>query len=119
MGTETLVRRPQKIAHGSIFDISQGLHRPLWITSLVVTGDENEIKFVTCEAKKQSMEWSHTSSPKKSRKGLKTFSLRKIMATVFWDTEGVILADFLVRAETINDKKKMLNIYKIKKKYTK
>ena len=33
MGTETLVRRPQKTAHGSIADISLGLREIWWLNS--------------------------------------------------------------------------------------
>jgi len=50
----------------------------------VITGDETRVKHVTCETKKQSMEWGHISSPKRPRKCLETLSARKIMATVFW-----------------------------------
>jgi len=72
------------------------------ILDRVVTGDETWVKHVTCETKKLSMEWGHTSSPKRPRKCLQTLSARKIMATVFWDREGVLLVDFLERGSTIN-----------------
>lgn len=68
----------------------------------IVTGDETWVKHVNCETKLQSMEWGHTTSPKKPRKCLQTLSARKIMATVFWDRKGVLLVDFLERGTTIN-----------------
>lgn len=34
----------------------------------IVTGDETWVKHVNCETKLQSMEWGHTSSPKKTKK---------------------------------------------------
>lgn len=67
----------------------------------IVTGDETWVKHVNCETKLQSMEWGHTSSPKKPTKFLQTLSARKIMA-VFWDRQGVLLIDFLERGATIN-----------------
>ena len=51
------------------------------------------------------MEWGHTSSPKRPRICLQTLSARKIMATVFWDREGVVLVDFLERGSTINSER--------------
>ena len=38
-------------------------------------------------------------------KYLQTLSARKIMATVFWDREGVLLVDFLERGSTINSER--------------
>lgn len=71
----------------------------------IVTGDETWVKHVNCETKLQSMQWGHTSSPKKPRKCLQTLSARKIMATVFWDRQGVLLIDFLERGATINSER--------------
>ena len=81
----------------------------------VVTGDETWVKHVTCETKKQSMEWGHTSSPKRPRKCLQTLSARKIMATVFWDREGVLLVDFLVRGSTINSERYCETLKKLRR----
>jgi histone-lysine N-methyltransferase SETMAR len=50
---------------------------------------------------KQSMEWHHMTSPQKKKfKAIPSAS--KIMATAFWDCEGVILIDVLPRGQTIN-----------------
>ncbi|GFS52518.1 histone-lysine N-methyltransferase SETMAR [Trichonephila clavipes] len=38
----------------------------------IVTGDETWVKHVDCETKLQSMQWGHTSSPKRPRKCLQT-----------------------------------------------
>jgi histone-lysine N-methyltransferase SETMAR len=47
------------------------------------------------------VEWHHTASPRKEKfKAIPSAS--KIMATVFWDCEGVILIDVLLRGQTIN-----------------
>jgi len=60
----------------------------------VVTGDETWVKHVTCETKKHSMEWGHTSSPKRPRKCLQNLSAIKIMATVFLGQGGCASGGF-------------------------
>jgi len=69
--------------------------------SRVVTQDETWVSHATPESKQQSMEWRHTSLPKKTR-FKQTTSTRKIMCTVFWDRKGVLLVDFLPQGSTIN-----------------
>lgn len=81
----------------------------------IVTGDETWVKHVNCETKRQSMEWGHTHSPKKPRKCLQTLSARKIMATVFWDAQGVILVDFLERGQTINSERYCETLKKLRR----
>lgn len=71
------------------------------ILSQIVTGDETWVAYVTPESKQQSMEWRHSTSPKKV-KFKQTISARKIMCTVFWDRKGVLLVEFLPRGDTIN-----------------
>jgi hypothetical protein len=51
--------------------------------------------------KRKSMEWHHTTSPRKKKFKAIT-SANKIMATDFWDCEGVILIDVLPRGQKIN-----------------
>jgi len=69
--------------------------------SHIVTGDETWVSHITPESKQQSLHWKHTGSPK--RKNFKqTFSTRKIMCTVFWDRQGVLLVEFLPQGTTIN-----------------
>ncbi|GFQ92464.1 HTH_48 domain-containing protein [Trichonephila clavata] len=55
----------------------------------IVTGDETWVAYVTPESKQQSMEWRHSSSPKRV-KFKQTISARKIMCTIFWDRKGAI-----------------------------
>ncbi|XP_067127515.1 histone-lysine N-methyltransferase SETMAR-like [Centruroides vittatus] len=69
--------------------------------SRIVTGDETWVAYVTPESKQQSMEWRHSSSPRKV-KFKQTISAQKIMCTVFWDRYRVLLVDFLLHGETIN-----------------
>ncbi|GBN77026.1 hypothetical protein AVEN_202702-1 [Araneus ventricosus] len=67
----------------------------------IVTGDETWVCLVTPQSKQQSMEWKHSRSPTK-KKFKTTLSAHKIMCTVFWDRQGILLVDFLPRGETIN-----------------
>jgi hypothetical protein len=69
--------------------------------SHIVTGDETWVSHLTPEFKQQSMEWRHTSSPKK-HKFKQKISTRKITCTVFWDRQGVSLVEFLPKGTTIN-----------------
>jgi histone-lysine N-methyltransferase SETMAR len=68
----------------------------------IVTGDETWVSHFTPMSKHQSCEWHHLWSPKKPRKFKQVVSMRKIMATVFWDRKGVLLVDFLPKGTTIN-----------------
>jgi len=45
--------------------------------------------------------WRQSSSPK-AKKFKQASSVRKIMATIFWDRKGILLIDFLERGLTIN-----------------
>ena len=67
----------------------------------IVTGDETWVSHITPESKQQSLHWKHTGSPKR-KKFKQTFSTRKIMCTVFWDRQGVLLVEFLPQGTTIN-----------------
>ena len=59
----------------------------------VITGDETWVHHATPETKLDSMVWKHPSSPvPKKFKVLQ--SAKKVMATIFWDSHGVLLADF-------------------------
>ena len=46
-------------------------------------------------------QWRHTSSPS-AKKFKTTISAKKIMASVFWDCQGIILIEYLPQGETIN-----------------
>ncbi|GFS54199.1 histone-lysine N-methyltransferase SETMAR [Trichonephila clavipes] len=47
------------------------------------------------------MEWHHTNSPVRV-KAKRTISIRKVMATVFWDRHGVSFVEFMQQGTTIN-----------------
>jgi len=69
--------------------------------SRIVTDDETWAHHYGQETKRQSMEWYHPQSPRKM-KFKTTPSTGKIMITVFWDTDGVILVEVMARGEAIN-----------------
>jgi len=58
--------------------------------SRIVTGDKTWAHHYELETKRQSMEWHHPHSPRK-KKFKTTPSAGKLMITVFWDIDGVIL----------------------------
>ena len=67
----------------------------------LVTGDETWIHHWDPESKLESMHWKHAESP--PPKKFKTQpSAGKIMASVFWDSEGILLIDYLEHKKTIN-----------------
>ena len=68
----------------------------------IVTGDETWISHNTPTSKLQSMGWRHSQSLNKPRKFKQTESAQKLMATVFWDRQGVFLLDFMPRNTIIN-----------------
>jgi histone-lysine N-methyltransferase SETMAR len=57
--------------------------------SQIVTGVEAWTHHFEPETKRQSVEWHHPTSPR--RKFMVIPSPGKVMATIFWDAEGVIL----------------------------
>jgi len=68
--------------------------------SRVVTGDETWLHHWDPESKQESMQWKHMSSPP-PKKFRTQASAGKIMATIFWDTDGVIMIDYLPPKTTI------------------
>ncbi|GFU72919.1 histone-lysine N-methyltransferase SETMAR [Trichonephila clavipes] len=68
----------------------------------MVTGDETWVAHVNVETKQQSMAWGHTGSPPRLMKARQTLSKRKLMDTVFWDVQGILLIEFMTRGTAIN-----------------
>jgi len=63
--------------------------------------DETWLYHYDPETKQQSMEWRHSdlSRPKKFRVHN---SARNILASIFWDQDGILLIDYLPKGQTIN-----------------
>lgn len=66
-----------------------------------VTMDETWVHHYTPESKQQSKQWKRPGSPP-PKKAKAVLSANKVMASVFWDSKGVIMVDFLGKGETIN-----------------
>ena len=66
----------------------------------IVTGDETWIHHYDPESKQQSMQWKHATSPS-PRKFKMQASAGKVMCTIFWDAEGVLLIDFMPYKVTV------------------
>ncbi|UYV63100.1 hypothetical protein LAZ67_2003132 [Cordylochernes scorpioides] len=67
-----------------------------------VTMDETWAHHFTPESKQQSMQRRHSGSPP-PKKAKTVPSAGKVMVSVFWDSEGVLLLDFLNKGQTITD----------------
>ena len=67
------------------------------------------------ESKRRSVEWRHPNSPR-TKKFKVQKSAGKIMATVFLDSQGVILVDFFPKVETINTEVCIGTLRKLKAK---
>jgi len=80
----------------------------------IVTGDESWFHHFEPETKRQSMEWRYLHSP--SKKKAKTVpSAAKVMGTVFWDAEGLILAEFLEPVQTITAARYVQTLHKLRR----
>lgn len=66
----------------------------------IVTVDETWIHYYTPDTKRQSKQWIFPgeSAPKKAKT---VPSAGKVMATIFWDSKGIILIDYLQKGKTI------------------
>jgi len=66
----------------------------------LITMDETWIHHYTPESKQQSKQWTEAgcSAPKKTRS---VPSAGKVMASVFWDAEGILFIDYLENGKTI------------------
>jgi histone-lysine N-methyltransferase SETMAR len=62
--------------------------------------DKTWIHHYTPETKEQSKQWvpSGESAPKKAKT---VPSARKVMATVFWDSQGIMLINYLEKSKTM------------------
>ncbi|GFO27037.1 histone-lysine N-methyltransferase SETMAR [Plakobranchus ocellatus] len=67
----------------------------------LIVGDETWLHLGTTETKRDSVTWKHPSS--RVTKKFKVEQLAtKMMATVFWDSRGIIFLDTLPKGESVN-----------------
>jgi histone-lysine N-methyltransferase SETMAR len=66
----------------------------------LVTEDETWLYIYDPETKEQSKEWRHSGSPR-PKKFRTQKSAKKVMASVFWDKDGILLVDYLPQGSSI------------------
>jgi len=66
-----------------------------------VTMDETWLYHYDPETKQQSMEWRHSGSPRPKIFRVQK-SAGKVLASIFWDQDGILLNDYLPKGQTIN-----------------
>ena len=79
----------------------------------IITGDETWIHHITPETKRDSMVWKHPSSPPPKKFKVQP-SVKKLMATVFWDAKGILLLDILEPGHTVNANRYCQTLDKLK-----
>jgi histone-lysine N-methyltransferase SETMAR len=84
--------------------------------SRIVTSDETWVHHFEPETKRQSMEWHHPQS-RRNKKFKTAPSAGKVMVTVFWDCDVVILVDVVPRGATINSVAYINTLNKLKKRF--
>ena len=67
----------------------------------ILTGGETWVSHHTPESKPHSLQWRHTHSPR-TKKFETSISVKKIMASIFWDRKAILLVDFMPPGTTVN-----------------
>jgi len=63
--------------------------------------DETWIHHYTLESKQQSKQWTEASCSAAPKKTRSVPSAGKVMASVFWDAEGILFIDYLEKGKAI------------------
>ncbi|GFR70408.1 histone-lysine N-methyltransferase SETMAR [Elysia marginata] len=74
----------------------------------IITGDESWVHHYDSESKRQSMEYRHKSSPS-PRKFKVVVPPRKVMLTVFWDSEGIVHIELLKQGNTVKSERYIIS----------
>ena len=67
----------------------------------LVTMDETWLYHYDPETKQQSMKWWHSGSPRPKKFRVQK-SAGRVLASIFWDQDGILLTDYLPKGQTIN-----------------
>ena len=59
--------------------------------------DETWLYHYDPETKQHSMKWGHSASPRP-----KKFRVQKVFVSIFWDRYGILLIDYIPKAQNIN-----------------
>ena len=76
-------------------------HDPNDFLSQLVIVDETWLYHYDSETKQQSMEWRHSGSPCPKKFQVQK-SAGKVLASIFWDQDGILLLDYLPKGQIIN-----------------
>jgi len=63
--------------------------------------DETWLYHYDSETKQQRMEWRHSGSPRPKKFRVQEFA-GKVLASIFWNQDGILLIDYLPKGQTIN-----------------
>ena len=70
--------------------------------SRLMTMDGTWLYHYDPETKQQSMEWRHSGSPAHRPKKFRVQkSVGKVLASIFWDQDGILLIDYLPKSQTV------------------
>jgi len=67
----------------------------------LVTMDKTWLYHYDLQTKQESMEWWHSGSPCRKKFRVQK-SAGKVLASIFWDQDGILLIDYLPKGQTIN-----------------
>lgn len=81
----------------------------------LVTGDETMILYYDPQSKRESMEWRYKGE-NPPRKAKVQQSTKKLMCTIFWDFQGILMVDFKERNTVVNGEYYASLIYKLRDK---
>ena len=68
----------------------------------LITQDETWVHHYDPETKAQSMQWKHLDSPPPKKARVQP-SAGKVMLTVFWQQDGVVMTDFLEKVPQLQE----------------
>lgn len=86
---------------------------PSSIFGRLVTGDETWVHHYDPESKQESMQW-HKKGAEHPKKFKVTPSAGKTMATVFWDSKGILLIEYTKKGETITGASYAITLCKLR-----
>ena len=95
----THIKNVNGASHLNKFGIFSG--NPSDFLSRLVTMDETWLYHYDPETKQQSLEWRHSDSPH-PKKFRVQISAGRVLASIFWDQDGILLINYLPKGQTIN-----------------
>ena len=73
----------------------------MYCRARLVTMDETWLYHYDPETKQQSIKWRHSGSPRPKKFRMQK-PTGKVLASIFWDQDGILLIDYLPKGQTIN-----------------